>query len=263
MSAYPGSLPSRVRIDAAPARLAALQGLGRYFRSRRSKSSTWAHVLSACVLGALAGCAHLKQSSSAAASADAVAPGALPERAAPKEVTPSPEASAARPDAPPMPESSRPTPDRSLSGAAQGTDSAAGATRARPTTESVSKKPPPAAPAAHAAAPASGGGPPDKPHAATLDLASLGQRLRDTRAIGVFTKLSLKNQMDDLLAEFKAFHRGQSQTTLADLRQRYEALLLKVLTLLQDADAPLAAEVASSREAIWGILTDPKKFAAI
>jgi len=97
----------------------------------------------------------------------------------------------------------------------------------------------------------------------SLDLASLEQRLRDTHAIGVFTKLSLKNQVDDLLAEFRVFHRGQSKITLAELRQRYELLLLKVVSLLQDGDAQLAAAVSSSREAIWGILVDPRRFAQI
>jgi hypothetical protein len=79
--------------------------------------------------------------------------------------------------------------------------------------------------------------------------------------MGVFAKLSLKNQVDDLLAQFKAFHRKQTNVTLEDLRQRYDLLLLKVLTLLQDKDPPLAAAISSSREAIWGILTDPEKFA--
>ena len=77
----------------------------------------------------------------------------------------------------------------------------------------------------------------------------------------MFTKLSLKNQVDDLLTQFKAFHRRDSKITLADLRQRYDLLLLKVLSVLQDGDAPLAAAISSSREAIWGILADPDKFA--
>jgi hypothetical protein len=79
----------------------------------------------------------------------------------------------------------------------------------------------------------------------------------------VFTKLSLKNQVDDLLNEFKAFHRKQAKATLAQLRQHYDLLLLKVLSLLQDGDPPLASAISSSREAIWGILTDPDKFARI
>lgn len=99
--------------------------------------------------------------------------------------------------------------------------------------------------------------------APTLDLKGLEQRLRDTHAIGVFTKLSLKNQVDDLLAQFKTFHQGQSRDTLAGLRQKYELLLMKVVSLLQDGDPALASAVLSSREAIWSILTDPKKFAAL
>jgi hypothetical protein len=96
-----------------------------------------------------------------------------------------------------------------------------------------------------------------------LDLAGLEQRLKDTRAIGLFTKLSLKNQVDDLLGAFRAFHGGQTQPPLADLRQRYDLLLLKVLTLLQDGDPPLASAISASREAIWALLADRDKFQKI
>ena len=94
-----------------------------------------------------------------------------------------------------------------------------------------------------------------------LDLPALEERLRETHAIGVFTKLSLKNQVNDLLDEFRGFHEGQIKVPLTELRQRYEQLLLQVITLLQDSDAPLAKAIASSREAIWGVLSDPKTFA--
>jgi hypothetical protein len=96
-----------------------------------------------------------------------------------------------------------------------------------------------------------------------LDLAGLEQRLKDTHAIGLFTELSLKNQVDDLLGAFRAFHGGQTQPPLADLRQRYDLLLLKVLTLLQDGDPPLASAISASREAIWALLADRDKFQKI
>jgi hypothetical protein len=99
-----------------------------------------------------------------------------------------------------------------------------------------------------------------KPTVPPLDLAGLEARLRDTRAIGVFTKLSLKNQVDDLLNQFRAFYRRQAKTTLAELRRPYDMLLLKVLSLLQDSDPPLARDIVASREAIWAILADPQKF---
>src|SRR5882672_4680111 len=98
------------------------------------------------------------------------------------------------------------------------------------------------------------------PSAPALDLGALEQRLKETRAIGLFTKLSLKNQVDDLLNQFRAFHGRQGATSLPELRQRYDLLLLKVLSLLQDGDPALATAISSSREALWGILADPVKF---
>jgi hypothetical protein len=94
-----------------------------------------------------------------------------------------------------------------------------------------------------------------------IDLPELERRLRDTRAIGVFTKLSLKNQVDDLLDSFRTLYEGSNKHASPELRQRYDSLLLKVLNLLQDGDPQLAATISSSRESIWGILADPDKFA--
>jgi hypothetical protein len=96
-----------------------------------------------------------------------------------------------------------------------------------------------------------------------LDLETLKTRLRETNAIGVFTKITLKNQVDDLLNQFRAHYQGRTKTSLAELRQAYDMLLLKVLSLLQDGDPPLARVIVASREAIWGILADPAKFAAL
>ena len=104
---------------------------------------------------------------------------------------------------------------------------------------------------------------PAKPVVPPLDLSGLEKRLRDTKAIGMFTKLSLKNQVDDLLEQFKAFHQGRGDATLDELRERYNLLMLKVLSLLQRDDPPLARDLTASRDAIWGILTDPVKFANV
>ncbi|HEY9148255.1 MAG TPA: hypothetical protein VIQ22_04525 [Gammaproteobacteria bacterium] len=96
-----------------------------------------------------------------------------------------------------------------------------------------------------------------------LDLELLEKRLKETPAIGVFTKLALKNQVDDLLDNFRAFYQGRSRTSLKQLRQPYEMLIMKVLALLQDSDPQLARDILDSREAIWNILADPDKFASI
>jgi hypothetical protein len=112
--------------------------------------------------------------------------------------------------------------------------------------------------------------PPSKPSAAparatapTLDLDTLEQRLKDTDAIGVFTKIALKNQVDDLLKRFKAYHDNDGKPALAQLRQSYDQLLLKVNDVLKNGDPSLAGEIMGSREAIWGVLSDPVKFAKL
>jgi hypothetical protein len=95
---------------------------------------------------------------------------------------------------------------------------------------------------------------------APLDFKSLEARLRQTPAIGVFTKLALKNQVDDLLAGFRSYHKRQGTKSLVELRRSFDMLLLKVLSLLQDTDPPLARDIVKSRAAMWGILEDPRKF---
>ncbi|MGB5081763.1 MAG: hypothetical protein WBO23_13585 [Burkholderiales bacterium] len=93
-----------------------------------------------------------------------------------------------------------------------------------------------------------------------LDVAGLTERLRATKAIGVLTKIALKNQVDDLLDQFRAHYQSGEKTGVASLRQPYDMLVLKVLSLVQDGDPSLARTISGSREAIWGILADRDKF---
>ena len=95
----------------------------------------------------------------------------------------------------------------------------------------------------------------------TLDLNGLKKQLKETKAIGLFTKIALKNQVDDLLDQFRKYYQGKSKIDMMELRRSYNLLLMKVLSLLQNKDQKLASAIVSSREAIWGLLSDPKKFA--
>ena len=97
----------------------------------------------------------------------------------------------------------------------------------------------------------------------TLDLNALKERLKATKAIGVFTKIALKNQVDDLLEQFREYYAGKAKITMADLRRSYNLLMMKVLSLLQDDDQTLASAIVSSREAIWSLLANPTTFATL
>ena len=221
---------------------------------------------------ALAACTHFKQSPSSAAdstarsepdgrpAADAQPPAAAPN--APSVHPPADAPAADTPDTGAASASSAPAPSAANSHAKPAQSKTAGSAKPK-SRGSGSPKPLPADPGAPTAAePAVAQS--AKPAAPPpLDLAGLEQRLKDTHAIGVFTKLSLKNQVDDLLGAFRAYHGGQTQPPLPELRQRYDLLLLKVLTLLQDGDPPLASVISASREAIWALLADRDKFQKI
>jgi len=132
-------------------------------------------------------------------------------------------------------------------------------TTAKTAPSSATTKPQPAAPPKPTTAPP----PKQAAAAAPLDLAELEARLKQTKAIGLMTKLSLRNQVDDLLDEFRQHHSGKPMPTVAELRRSYDLLMMKVLSLLQDHDQQLASDILSSRERIWGLLADPNKFAAL
>ena len=216
-------------------------------------------IFAGLILVCLVGCTHMKPASSSTTPDGTVATPAQTAVAAPEVQPAEPPPSAAAPvdriaEAPALPSKTTPPGSAPVNLKPHSTTNIS----VKPSA-AVASATPPSKQAIIATAPA-----PEKPPAQpTLDLASLEQRLRDTHAIGVFTKLSLKNQVDDLLDQFRSFYRGEGKTSLPDLRQRYNLLLLKVLSLLQDGDAQLAAMISSSREAIWGILADPEKFAKI
>lgn len=97
----------------------------------------------------------------------------------------------------------------------------------------------------------------------SLNVSDLTTGLRETHAIGAFTKLALKNQLDDLLQKFRTTHQSGQQPRAAGLRQPFDTLVGKVLGLLQPGDPALARKIENSREGIWSILSDPEKFKSI
>lgn len=202
----------------------------------------------AALLGALlaAGCAGVKPSAAPAAVAVAPTAPAASDAARVNPTAPAPASAATTHPAAPA-----------------AVPSAADQAPAKPAAQSAAPQAKaPVAPAAPAV-PAAKAAPVAKATAPPLDLKALENELKGTKAIGVMTKLSLKNQVDDLLSQFRAFYQGKLKTTLAELRRPFDLLVLKLLALLQDSDPTLAAAIVASREAIWGILSDRTKFASL
>ncbi|HEX4522400.1 MAG TPA: hypothetical protein VH704_02685 [Casimicrobiaceae bacterium] len=207
-------------------------------------------IAAALLAALLAGCAGVKQP--ATPSAPTLAPVAPTAPAAPDVAAHSPTPAGAPAPAASAPPSQPPTVPSAPAGAAA--KSAAPEIRAPAKPSAAGATPPTKAAPAPAVAKAS---------APPLDLKALETQLKETNAIGVMTKLSIKNQVDDLLSQFRAFYQGKLKITLAELRRPFDLLVLKLLSLLQDSDPTLAAAIVASREAIWGILSDRTKFASL
>jgi hypothetical protein len=220
--------------------------------------------LLALVIGVvlMAGCAGMTRAplpgGTAARSAEVVVSTETPAVPAPPPATPSPSLMVEKAAVVSAPVASPAEPARTGSAVGQLSKPKVSAP---PAPAKMAAAPPPTAPAVKMQAPAP---PPVKPAAPPpLDLKSLETRLKETKAIGIFTKLALKHQIDDLLDRFRAHYQGRIKTSLIELRRSFDLLVMKTLALLQDADPPLAGALASSRESIWGILSDPAKFATI
>jgi len=137
--------------------------------------------------------------------------------------------------------------------------------------ESGAQNPAPAAPPAAAppSAPApspsplpEASRPEPTPEEATISLQELGARIKATPAIGTFSKLALKNDIDDLIDDLRGYHQHH-EGDLDDLHQRYEALVLKLMALLEDDEPDLALALARSRDNIWSRLVNPVEFAKL
>jgi hypothetical protein len=102
-----------------------------------------------------------------------------------------------------------------------------------------------------------------EPAASSLDLDGLETQLRKTKAIGVFTKLELKGQVEDLIKDMDNYHRNRSKLSLQQLEERFDLLVMKLLVLLQDGDPKLHHEIASARPVLWTSLADPDQFAIV
>jgi hypothetical protein len=106
----------------------------------------------------------------------------------------------------------------------------------------------PAAPASTAAA----------APAPRFDMNTLIERLKQTKAIGVLTKLVLRSDVNDLIDEVKLYKQTKgTESQLERIKAHFNGLLLKVLALLND-DPKLAQDIQRARDNLWQHLMEVK-----
>jgi len=91
-----------------------------------------------------------------------------------------------------------------------------------------------------------------------VDLDTLKLRLKSSKAIGLFTKLEIRNDIVGLVDDI---HRYREQdlleVKLAEVRSSFDSLLLKMVDLLK-GDPMLSRDLYTGREHIWESLLEVK-----
>lgn len=89
---------------------------------------------------------------------------------------------------------------------------------------------------------------------------ALLQRFKDTNAVGVFTKLSIKNNITRLNQSFGHYHQGKRPPAIVDLRERYDLMVQEIMVLVQNKDPELAQDLFAARQMLWSWLAEPDKY---
>ena len=87
-----------------------------------------------------------------------------------------------------------------------------------------------------------------------IDFETLEQQVKDTKAVGVMTKLKLSNDINKLLSDLKEYQAGNSPLTLEQHREQYDLLYMKIVTLVQEKDPKLYHELCNAWDPIWAEL---------
>jgi len=93
---------------------------------------------------------------------------------------------------------------------------------------------------------------------ASVDFHVLKERLKNTDAIGFFTKLAIRNDILDLMDKIKTYRKhAMLNEKRAEIRRSFDGLLLKIIALLKD-DPKLSRDLYVGRESIWESLLEVK-----
>ncbi len=93
-----------------------------------------------------------------------------------------------------------------------------------------------------------------------VDLEMLGEALRGSTAVGLFEKVKLKRNIDELLTRLESWHDGKRSYTLDQLEEQYNVLLMRIASHIQHKDQVLHQQLCNAWLQIWLDLEDSGRF---
>lgn len=95
------------------------------------------------------------------------------------------------------------------------------------------------------------------------DLAVLRARIQATAALSIFEKISLRCRVENLLAQFRQYHRDPTAVLLRELHTQFTQLIADLTTQLRVGDPALCRDLQLAQERLWRVLVDPVRFAQL
>lgn len=93
---------------------------------------------------------------------------------------------------------------------------------------------------------------------AAVDIEVLTERLKNSDAIGMFTKLAIRNDIVDIIDQIEEYREKELlNEKIGEIRASFDGLLLKIVALLEE-DPVLSRDLYVSRESIWNSLLEVK-----
>jgi hypothetical protein len=91
-------------------------------------------------------------------------------------------------------------------------------------------------------------------------LDELLERFNRTEAIGIYTKLSVANNVTRLNKSFGLYHQGKRPPTIEELKESYDLMVQEIILLVQNKDPELARDFYAANSLLWSYLSDPDKY---
>jgi hypothetical protein len=92
------------------------------------------------------------------------------------------------------------------------------------------------------------------------ELERLIDRVVKTKSIGIFSKLAMKGDAENLWRDLGKYHSGAAGMNIDELDERYHLIVHKLELSIRKRDKDLAQAIADFREPLWQRLENPDSF---
>lgn len=93
-----------------------------------------------------------------------------------------------------------------------------------------------------------------------ISIEAMQKMLRRAEGIGLWTKIKLERRINRFTEDFYWYHKGANGKSLLQMRERFNALHSRVVTLLQARNPGMSKQFSDARDVLWFAYRNPGAF---